>query len=77
MLLSLESKEQMEHAIGTLRGYASITERGEGETPDIHSLMHLVTRMWFERQDLVEQAAHDAAQHLRVSSIQDRTNRII
>lgn len=63
ILPPLESKEQMAHAIGTLRGYAFIVER-EDEVFDMHTLVHLATRIWVGRQGQVAQEIRDVIRHL-------------
>ncbi|KAH8896557.1 TPR-like protein [Thozetella sp. PMI_491] len=76
MLPSLGSEEQVAHAIGTLRGYAFLTERGDGEMYDMHSLVHLVSRIWAKRHGLEEKAAEDTIQHLaRIFPSSDYSNR--
>ncbi|KAK0638483.1 acyl transferase/acyl hydrolase/lysophospholipase [Cercophora newfieldiana] len=41
--------EEMTHAIGTLCGYSFLTKRGATDTYDMHSLVHLATRLWVQR----------------------------
>jgi hypothetical protein len=50
ILPSLGSEEQMVHAIGTLRGYALVVRRGDEQMFDMHSLVHLATRIWIQRE---------------------------
>jgi tetratricopeptide (TPR) repeat protein len=64
ILPSLDSEEQMLHAIGTLRGYAFMVRRGDEEVFDMHSLVHLATRIWIQREGRVTQTMEKAARHL-------------
>jgi azurin len=59
-----ESEEQMVHAIGTLRAYAFVTERDDSGIYDMHSLVHLVTRIWVDKHGLTAQSIQDTIQHL-------------
>ena len=45
-----ELEEQMVHALGTLCGYAFLTRRQDNKTFDMHSLVHLATRVWIRRE---------------------------
>ena len=38
----------MVHAVGTLCGYAFLTRRGDSKVFDMHSLVHLATRIWIQ-----------------------------
>ena len=49
MLPRQGSEEQTEYAIGTLCGYAFLGRRGQSEVFDMHSLVHVATRIWVER----------------------------
>ncbi|KAH7153371.1 hypothetical protein EDB81DRAFT_687534 [Dactylonectria macrodidyma] len=44
------SKQRQTQAIGTLCGYKFLYRRDGSETFDMHSLVHVATRMWLERQ---------------------------
>ena len=46
MLPWVEPEERMVHAIGTLRAYSFVTRRGDGESYDMHRLVHFVTKLW-------------------------------
>jgi tetratricopeptide (TPR) repeat protein len=59
-----ESEERLVNAIGTLCGYALISRRGDTDVFDMHSLVHLSTRVWVARQDLAIQVTQDMIQHL-------------
>ena len=64
ILPSLGSEEQMVRAIGTLRGYAFVVRRGDEEMFDMHSLVHLATRIWIQREGRVTQTMERATRHL-------------
>lgn len=66
ILPPLESVEQMVHALGTLHAYAFVAKRGAEEVFDMHSLVHLATRIWVEREDLAVKTAEQAMRHLNV-----------
>ncbi|KAL8299083.1 hypothetical protein RB593_009136 [Gaeumannomyces tritici] len=57
ILLRLEVKEQIVHAIGTLCGYAFLTRRGDSQVFDMHSLVHLATRIWIQKEGLKQAVA--------------------
>ncbi|KAH7133076.1 hypothetical protein B0J13DRAFT_93028 [Dactylonectria estremocensis] len=44
------SKQRQTQAIGTLCGYKFLHRRDDSEAFDMHSLVHVATRMWLERQ---------------------------
>ncbi|KAH7231616.1 P-loop containing nucleoside triphosphate hydrolase protein [Fusarium redolens] len=52
LLPELGSEQKMTHAIGTLCGYNFFSQREGSDTLDIHSLVHLMTRVWNEAQGL-------------------------
>lgn len=56
-------EEQMTHAIGILRCYAFIVKR-ESQIFDMHSLVHLATRIWVQREGFATQAVENAAVYL-------------
>lgn len=58
------SEEELEHAIGTLCGYAFFVRRGDDDVFDMHRLVHLATRVWSQKHDLVEKSKHKVIQHL-------------
>lgn len=64
ILPPLESEEAMIHAMGTLKGYAFLVQRGETEIYDMHSLVHLATRIWIGKTDLITQAETKLFEHL-------------
>ena len=68
-------EEEMEHAIGTLRGYAFLSQRDE-EMFDMHSLVHVATWVWLESEGLIEQTTRDAIRHIEKEfPRRDRTRR--
>jgi tetratricopeptide (TPR) repeat protein len=48
LLPRLGSEQSMTRAIGTLCGYSFLSRREDGDTFDMHSLVHLATRKWNE-----------------------------
>ncbi|KAI7766953.1 hypothetical protein LZL87_013565 [Fusarium oxysporum] len=52
LLPPLGSEQKMTRAIGTLCGYSFLTKREDGETFDMHSLVHLATQRWNEDDEL-------------------------
>jgi KaiC/GvpD/RAD55 family RecA-like ATPase len=74
ILPEVEPEEVMEHAIGTLRGYAFLSQRGDEEMFDMHSLVHVATRVWLESEGLLEQTIMDAIRHIeKVFPSEDQT----
>ncbi len=59
-----ELEEQMVHAVGTLCGYAFLTRRGDSKVFDMHSLVHLATRIWVQREGLEVTTDEKATRHL-------------
>ncbi|KAI1746899.1 hypothetical protein F4782DRAFT_522988 [Xylaria castorea] len=57
-------EEEMEHAIGVLCGYAFLVRRGHENTFDMHRLVHIATRVWIQRENVVEETETRAIQHL-------------
>lgn len=64
LLPDLDSAEQFVDAIGTLCAYAFLTRRGESKVFDMHSLVHLATQIWVQREGLAATADEDATWHL-------------
>ncbi|KAB5581207.1 P-loop containing nucleoside triphosphate hydrolase protein [Coniochaeta sp. 2T2.1] len=62
LLPELESEVQTVSAIGTLCGYAFVSRRDE--MLDMHSLVHLATRIWLRREGLETQTTETAMRHL-------------
>ncbi len=76
ILPEVEPEEEMEHAIGTLRGYAFLSQRGDEEMFDMHSLVHVATWVWLESEGLIEQTTIDAIRHIeKIFPDSDRTSR--
>ncbi|KAM0339923.1 hypothetical protein ACHAPU_010755 [Fusarium lateritium] len=51
MLPGGESQQQLTRAIGTLCGYRFLDRRGSSEMFDMHSLVHLATKVWVTDND--------------------------
>ncbi|KAI0550528.1 acyl transferase/acyl hydrolase/lysophospholipase [Xylaria curta] len=63
LLPNLGSEETMERAIGTLSGYAFLESREVDDMYDMHSLVHLATRVWIQEQARTEETTIDAVKH--------------
>ncbi|KAK0706496.1 hypothetical protein B0T26DRAFT_743737 [Lasiosphaeria miniovina] len=60
-----ESDVQMVDAIGTLCGYAFLIRReGDSDVYDMHSLVHLATRIWVQERGAWDQEARKAIRHI-------------
>ncbi|KAI3322899.1 hypothetical protein HD806DRAFT_544955 [Xylariaceae sp. AK1471] len=55
---------ELEHAIGVLCGYAFFVRRGDDDMFDMHRLVHVATRVWMQKHNVVEQTKTSAIQHL-------------
>jgi tetratricopeptide (TPR) repeat protein len=78
ILPRLESEEKMVHAIGTLCGYAFLGRREESDLFDMHSLVHVATRVWIKRQGRARETEIAAIQHLVATfPSADRANRAL
>ncbi|KAK4035148.1 hypothetical protein C8A01DRAFT_18138 [Parachaetomium inaequale] len=76
ILPRFELEEQMVHAVGTLCGYAFLTRRRDSRVFDMHSLVHLATRIWVQREGLTATTDEKATRHLAaVFPSDDYTNR--
>ncbi|RYP33538.1 hypothetical protein DL767_004713 [Monosporascus sp. MG133] len=64
LLPGSESTEQLADAIGTLCAYAFLTRRGDSKVFDMHSLVHLATRIWVQREGLSVTTDEKATRHL-------------
>ena len=64
ILPRFELEEQMVHAVGTLCGYAFLTRRGDSKVFDMHSLVHLATRIWVQREGLTATTDEKTTRHL-------------
>ncbi|KAH8646409.1 P-loop containing nucleoside triphosphate hydrolase protein, partial [Tricladium varicosporioides] len=67
ILPEVESEEEMEHAIGTLRGYGFLSQREDEKMFDMHSLVHVATWVWLESEGLIKQTTIDAIRHIKNS----------
>ncbi|KAI1870393.1 uncharacterized protein JN550_005321 [Neoarthrinium moseri] len=63
ILPGLES-EGFEWAIGTLCGYSFLVQREDSDTFDMHSLVHMATCGWIEKQNREGQVMSEAIHHL-------------
>ncbi|EWZ30420.1 hypothetical protein FOZG_15909 [Fusarium oxysporum Fo47] len=76
LLPPLGSEQRMTRAIGTLCGYSFLSKREDGETFDMHSLVHLVTRRWNQDDGLETRIRHMAVAHVaKVFPTNDWKNR--
>jgi len=66
LLPGLDSPEQFVNAIGILCGYSFLVKRGEEGLFDMHSLVHLASRIWIEKEGLKSQTTEKAIRHLAV-----------
>ncbi|KAI1132527.1 hypothetical protein F5Y10DRAFT_196580 [Nemania abortiva] len=55
---------QADEAIGILKAYAFITQRGTQDLFDVHRLVHLVMRAWLEENGEQEEYASEVMQHV-------------
>ncbi|KAL2671494.1 hypothetical protein Neosp_014084 [[Neocosmospora] mangrovei] len=55
LLPTVGSEQRMTQAIGTLCGYSFLNRREDSETFDMHSLVHLATKLWNASHDLERQ----------------------
>ncbi|KAK1623460.1 hypothetical protein BDP81DRAFT_331962, partial [Colletotrichum phormii] len=66
------------HAIGTLCSYAFLAHGTDAEMFDMHSLVHLATRVWVRQKSLETQSKKEAIQHIdEVFPFNDHENRVI
>ncbi|KAK3940985.1 hypothetical protein QBC46DRAFT_432781 [Diplogelasinospora grovesii] len=71
-----ESIEQLVDVIGMLYAYAFLTRRGDSKVFDMHSLVHLVTRIWVQREGLTVTTDEKATRHfITVFPSDDYANR--
>ncbi|KAL8748675.1 MAG: hypothetical protein Q9184_007152 [Pyrenodesmia sp. 2 TL-2023] len=78
MLPSLEPTERMVRAIGTLRSYAFVTRRDDGDSYDMHRLVHRATKVWLDKHGDTEALNEKVAAHLDdIFPSDDYTNRAI
>ncbi|KAK3983779.1 P-loop containing nucleoside triphosphate hydrolase protein [Cladorrhinum sp. PSN332] len=75
LLPGSEPIEQLD-AIGTLCAYAFLTRRGDSKIFDMHSLVHLATRIWVQREDRTVTTDKKGIRHLaEVFPFDDYVNR--
>ncbi|KAK4197446.1 putative kinesin light chain [Triangularia verruculosa] len=65
LLPQCESREEMTRAIGTLCAYSFLNNRGENKVFDMHSLVHMATRVWVDQCGHTTQEAEKAIRHVR------------
>jgi tetratricopeptide (TPR) repeat protein len=76
ILPSMESRHIMTQAIGTLCSYAFFSRRGQSSVYDMHSLVHLATRVWIQKHKHIEEIAARALRHVaEVFPTDDHENR--
>ncbi|KAI9706228.1 MAG: hypothetical protein M1812_008242, partial [Candelaria pacifica] len=77
ILPSIEPKEQMVHAIGTLRAYAFVTRPGNGDMYEMHRLVHLATKVWLYKYGTTMGLNEKVAAHLvQIFPSDDYKNRV-
>ncbi|KAF5598248.1 kinesin light chain [Fusarium pseudocircinatum] len=64
LLPPLGSEQKMTRAIGTLCGYSFLSKREDGETFDMHSLVHLAIQRWNEEEGLEAGTRQMAFEHI-------------
>jgi len=78
ILPSAESRHAITQAIGTLYSYTFLSRRGQSCVYDMHSLVHLATRVWIQKRELIEEVAARALRHVaKVFPTNDHENRNI
>ncbi|KAM0082396.1 hypothetical protein ACKRZS_005380 [Fusarium odoratissimum] len=60
----LGSEQKLTRAIGTLCGYSFLSKREDGETFDMHSLVHLATQRWNQDDGLEKGICQMAVAHI-------------
>ncbi|KAK9384173.1 hypothetical protein V1515DRAFT_624563 [Lipomyces mesembrius] len=58
------SEEEVTNAIGTLKAYSFIYEHQADSTYDVHRLVHLATRNWLRRENLLKEWAETVVNRL-------------
>ncbi|KAI1015348.1 hypothetical protein LB504_010967 [Fusarium proliferatum] len=64
LLLPLDSEQKMTRALGTLCGYSFLSKREDGETFDMHSLVHLATQIWSKEEAIKAETLQMAFTHI-------------
>ncbi|KAF4339541.1 kinesin light chain [Fusarium beomiforme] len=76
LLPSLSSAQTMTRAIGTLCGYSFLSKREDGDTFDMHSLVHLAIEIWNKEEGRKKEVRDMAFAHIaQVFPIDDWENR--
>ncbi|KAI7765536.1 hypothetical protein LZL87_007287 [Fusarium oxysporum] len=64
LLPRLGSEQRMTRAIGTLCGYSFLSQRGDGDMFDMHSLVHLATQTWYKDEGRAEEIRYVTLAHI-------------
>ncbi|KAH7025134.1 uncharacterized protein B0I36DRAFT_434623 [Microdochium trichocladiopsis] len=64
MLPKASTEVETVEALSMLLGYAFLVDRGNGEVYDMHSLVHLATRLWVEKQGQSDEQVLGGIRHL-------------
>ena len=64
ILPAVKPAEQMTHALGTLRAYTFLIQRGDDGIYDMHRLVHLATKVWLEKHGTTSEWHLKVAVHL-------------
>ncbi|KAH7016518.1 uncharacterized protein B0I36DRAFT_254159, partial [Microdochium trichocladiopsis] len=68
--------EETELAIGILCSFSFLVRRGDDDMFDMHSLVHMATREWIQKQDRQDRVAHNAIRRLqKIFPSHDSANR--
>ncbi|RSL50075.1 hypothetical protein CEP54_012103 [Fusarium duplospermum] len=59
-----ELEEELTYSVGTLCAYTFLVPREGQEVYDMHSLVHLATRIWVQKSGLASKTTMDAYKHL-------------
>ncbi|KAI0145536.1 hypothetical protein GGR57DRAFT_506731 [Xylariaceae sp. FL1272] len=59
-----QTKEERQHAIGVLCGYAFLVRRGAEDMYDMHRLVHVAIRVWVQKNGAVDETERSAIRHL-------------
>ncbi|KAL8942228.1 MAG: hypothetical protein Q9211_001495, partial [Gyalolechia sp. 1 TL-2023] len=78
ILPSVDPEERMVRAVGTLRAYAFINRRKDGDSYDMHRLVHLATKVWLDKHSARDALNETVATHLaEIFPSNDYSNRDI
>ncbi|KAH8745286.1 P-loop containing nucleoside triphosphate hydrolase protein, partial [Diaporthe sp. PMI_573] len=67
----MESQQDQESAIGTLVGLAFLARRRNDDMYDMHSLVHLATRLWIEKEARTQETILSALKDMKKVFIDD------